>query len=320
MSDIASAPISFVISAYNDIEGVARHFEYFTRLGEPVELIVVDDCSTDGLEAFVAQADLPAQVRIRFHRNAVNLGAGPSRNTGLAMVSSDYTMFLDADDLLADTFFHYIRLSPLANGVDFVLFKYHLSAGMAGRQSYTMHTVDNLFFSNIPLCSYPDRSFTLAEIPSVLRTVNFPWNKVYRTDFLRRARISFPDHRMHEDILPHWASFLAARRFGILHWAPPLIHHFEAPRAGRATNYTGEQRLAAFETLLDVHARIRAHPLSDMLLPEVISFSENLVEWMIRAAPPEGRERYRVAADVYFDRIGRGRVKRPASVMGQLQT
>ena len=311
-------PISFVITAYNDVEGVARHFEYFAACGETVELIVIDDCSTDGLETMVQGARLPGSVKLRFHRNAENRGAGLSRNTGLAMVERDYMMFLDADDLLTDSFFHYLRLSPLANGADFVLFKYHLSTGMDQRHSYTMHPVDNRFFSNINLCSYPNRTFALEEIPSVLRTVNFPWNKVYRTEFIRRAGIRFPDYRMHEDILPHWASFLAAKRFGILHWAPPLIHHFEAPRAKRATNYVGEHRLAAFETLLDVHARNQAHPLAAILHPELISFSEALVDWMTRAAPAEWGQRYTAAAAEFFDRLARDGVTRPATQMGQI--
>ena len=311
-------PISFVITAYNDVEGVARHFEYFSACGEAVELIVVDDCSTDGLEAMVAKARLPDRVRLRFHRNPENRGAGPSRNTGLAMVERDHVMFLDADDLLADSFFVYLHLSPLANGADFVLFKYHLSTSMDRRQSYTMHPVDNRFFSNINLCSFPNRTFVLDEIPSVLRTVNFPWNKVYRTEFIRRADIRFPDYRMHEDILPHWASFLAAGRFGILHWAPPLIHHFEAVHGKRATNYVGEHRLAAFETLLDVHARNQAHGLAEMLHPELIAFSQALVDWMIRTAPADWGQRYSTAAVAFFEQLGRDGVTRQATQMGQI--
>ena len=274
-------PISFVITAYNDVEGVARHFEYFSACGEAVELIVVDDCSTDGLEAMVAKARLPDRVRLRFHRNPENRGAGPSRNTGLAMVERDHVMFLDADDLLADSFFVYLHLSPLANGADFVLFKYHLSTSMDRRQSYTMHPVDNRFFSNINLCSFPNRTFVLEEIPSVLRTVNFPWNKVYRTEFIRRAGIRFPDYRMHEDILPHWHSFLRATSFGILSWAPPLITHYETPGGDRATNYIGELRLGLFPLMKDLYGDVRENPSADLFLPEFNSFCGDLFSWMI---------------------------------------
>jgi len=313
-----SPEITFVIIAYNDAVGVARHLAYFASCGETVDLIVVDDCSTDGLDALVAAAQLPPSVRLRYHRNPENRGPGLSRNTGLMLVETKYVMFLDADDLLTDSFFHYLRLSPMANGVDFVLFKYHLSTSMEERQSYVMHSPDNQFFSNIKLCSFPNRTFALEEIPSVLRTNNFPWNKVYRTAFLQRVGIMFPSSRMNEDIMPHWISFLTASRFGILHWAPPLIYHFEAPNATRATNYFGEDRFAAFDTLLAVHARIREHRLADMLLPELISFSEGLVDWMIRSAPAEWGQRYDAASAGYFAKLGRAGVTRSSTVMGQI--
>ena len=313
-----NAEITFVIVAYNDVAGVARHFDYFAASGETVELIVVDDCSTDGLDALVASAQLPASVHLRYRRNPENRGPGASRNSGLVLVDTKYVMFLDADDLLSDSFFHYLRLSPLANGADFVLFKYHLSTFMEQRQSYTMHPEDNQFFSNIGLCSFPNRTFALEEIPSVLRTINFPWNKVYRTAFLRRAGILFPSYRMHEDILPHWTSFLAAGRFGILHWAPPLIHHFEAPNAKRATNYFGEHRLRAFDALLAVHTHNQEHRLAEMLHPELIAFSEGLGDWMIRNAPAAWGQRYATASTVFFAQLGRAGVTRAATLMGQI--
>lgn len=310
--------ISFVICAYNDVAGVARHFDYFIRQGQPVELVIVDDCSTDGLEQLVLDISLPAHIDLRFYRNLENRGPGVSRNTGMSLVTTDRVMFLDADDLLADSFFNYLQLTPLANGADFVLFKYHLCSHFDRRQTYNMHTVDNQFFSNLSLCSFPNRTFSLGEIPSVLRTINFPWNKVYRTDFIRQAGISFPDFRMHEDIMPHWASFLRAGRFGILQWAPPLIHHFEAPKAGRATNYVGEHRMKAFETLLDVRAEISAHPLRDLLLPELITFSENLVAWIISNAPQDWGQRYGLAAIGFFDKLGRGQSTQGETGMGQV--
>ena len=87
--------------------------------GRPVELIVIDDASTDGLEALMRDTHLPDPVTLRYHRNTVNRGPGPSRNTGLEMVQSDWMMFLDADDLLTAEFFDYIALSSLSDGSGF---------------------------------------------------------------------------------------------------------------------------------------------------------------------------------------------------------
>lgn len=319
---------SFVIPAYRDSDGLRRHFAYFARQTAEIELIVVDDASPDDLEAVCAAAVLPDHVKLRYSRNAENLGPGPSRNAGLAQVTGDRTVFLDADDLLAESFFGYANLAPLETGADFVLFKYHLAPDLAGRASYRMHRIDNLFFSNLHASAFPARLFTLADLPSAVRTVNFPWNKIYRTEFLKRSGVHFPDLRMHEDIAPNWQAFLRARRFGVLAWAPPLIHHFVAPGGDRATNYVGHHRLAAFETLADVAAEVARHPYAERLRPELIAFADNLITWILGAVRrPRGPDTaqllgdYEAAAETFYDRIGWPRGTDPeATAMGEIQT
>jgi hypothetical protein len=323
------ARYSFVIPAYNDAPGIARHLEFFARAGQEVELVIVDDCApapAEGptIEAIVAGAALPPNVALKYHRNAVNRGAGPSRNTGLEMAGGEFIMFLDGDDLLADCFFDYIGLTTLGRGADFVLFKYHLCETEAERYSYTMHEIDNQFFSNMAQSGFPAKSWLLEEIPSALRTINYPWNKIYTHDFLKGSGISFPDFRMHEDIQPHWQSFLRAGRFGVLNWAPPLIHHFESPTGSRATNYIGEHRMHAFETLLDVQKEASTHPAGPLLLQEFAQFCDQLFTWMGAIPGIEGsaenrgwRERYAREAERFRRDMG-WRARPQATPMGQI--
>lgn len=275
-----SDTFSFVIPAYNDAQGLARNFDYFFARPERIQLVVVDDASTDDTAALIADARPPANIRLDYHRQPQNAGPAAARNVGIDLATGDYLMFLDADDLLADCFFTYVNLSPLRNGADFVLFKYHLSTG-DDRYSYDMHAIDNRFFSRIEGSGFPLGTFTARDMPQALRTVNFPWNKIYRREFFIAAGIGFPGHRMHEDILPHWHSFLRAQTFGILNWAPPLITHYEQPGGTRATNYIGSQRLAVFPMLQGLYAEIADHPLADLFLPQFHAFCDDLFTWLI---------------------------------------
>ncbi|MGC9371141.1 MAG: glycosyltransferase family 2 protein [Paracoccaceae bacterium] len=295
---------SFIVPAFNDAGGLRRHLAYFSARPDPIQLVVVDDCSTDDTAEVMATAEVPENVEITYHRMDVNAGPAAARNKGLELALRDYVMFLDADDLLVPRFFDYIRLSPIANGeVDFVFFKHHLATEDEAPYSYNMHAPDRRFFSR-RVGGVPYPIFKLDERPGAPGTVNFPWNKLYRRDFLLESGIRFPNLRMHEDIAPHWQSFLRCRHFGVLYWAPPLITHFETPGGSRATNYVGTERLGVFDELRRLRHEIVEHPAARHLMPVFDSFRGDLFSWLTGplcdAASEEGemwRQKYQAEID-----------------------
>lgn len=62
------------------------------------EMIIVDDCSTDDIEAVVEDIAREDQ-RIRLVRRETNGGPSGARNTGVMDARGDYIAFLDSDDL-----------------------------------------------------------------------------------------------------------------------------------------------------------------------------------------------------------------------------
>jgi glycosyltransferase involved in cell wall biosynthesis len=63
------------------------------------ELVIVDNCSTDGTEKWIEEK-LSAGPRVRFYRNATNIGLVGNFNACLAYAKGEYIKFLCADDLL----------------------------------------------------------------------------------------------------------------------------------------------------------------------------------------------------------------------------
>ena len=91
----ANELVSVIIPAYNPGELLAKSVESaFAVTHRPLEVIVVDDGSTDG----AAQA-LPPRSGFRYIRTA-HRGLAAARNTGIGASKGEFIQFLDADDLL----------------------------------------------------------------------------------------------------------------------------------------------------------------------------------------------------------------------------
>jgi lipopolysaccharide exporter len=98
--DRPGATVSVVIPCFN----YARYLpeavnSVLSQDGVEVDVIIVDDASTDE-SAAVAQALAQADPRVRVLVNATNSGAVTTFNRGLAEVTGEYIVRLDADDLL----------------------------------------------------------------------------------------------------------------------------------------------------------------------------------------------------------------------------
>ncbi|CAK6686867.1 glycosyltransferase family 2 protein [Synechococcus sp. CBW1107] len=90
--------VSLVITTFNDAQFLSSALQSSFAQTHPFdEIIVVDDGSTISPEAIVAEFQGAHFIRQK------NAGLSSARNTGLAAVTSDFVIFLDADDLLLPT-------------------------------------------------------------------------------------------------------------------------------------------------------------------------------------------------------------------------
>lgn len=85
---------SIVITTYNRSALVVRAIESAQNAGSDLEVIVVDDCSTDNTPEVCEKIS-----GIRYVRLSANSGLANARNVGIAESSTDFVAFLDDDDL-----------------------------------------------------------------------------------------------------------------------------------------------------------------------------------------------------------------------------
>ncbi|MCF8365322.1 MAG: glycosyltransferase [Bacteroidales bacterium] len=95
--------ISVIIANYNNVGYIGQCIESvldsdFDR--DKMELIIVDDASTDGSVAFIEKMMTDNSMEIKLLHNEVNIGSCRSRNRGIANARGEFVYLLDSDDYL----------------------------------------------------------------------------------------------------------------------------------------------------------------------------------------------------------------------------
>ena len=97
---MSACPLTVVMPVYNEEPVIATVLADVTRnvldLVPGSELIVIDDCSTDGTAALLAEASA-ADQRISVRRNAANSGHGISVRNGFGAAHGDWIFQIDSD-------------------------------------------------------------------------------------------------------------------------------------------------------------------------------------------------------------------------------
>lgn len=88
-----------IIPTFNRLKWIGECLDSVLGQTYPnVEVIVVDDCSTDGTVEWLAEQERYRDVIV--HRQEKNGGASVARNTAIEMAKGDLVVFIDSDDLL----------------------------------------------------------------------------------------------------------------------------------------------------------------------------------------------------------------------------
>jgi glycosyltransferase involved in cell wall biosynthesis len=131
--------LSVVMPAYNEEATIEAAVEAVLASPWVAELVVVDDCSTDGTAARLAGIE---DDRVRVLHHAVNQGKGAALRTGFAAAGQDYVIIQDAD-LEYDAGEYGRLLEPLLDDRADVVYGSRFAGGESHRVLYFWHSVGN---------------------------------------------------------------------------------------------------------------------------------------------------------------------------------
>lgn len=225
--------VSVVIPVYNGASTIERTVRSVLGQGlSRVEVIVVDDCSTDGTRETVRSLSRK-DPRVHLVVSPMNGGPGQARNIGVNLARGRYLAFVDADDqVLANAYRRMLRVIR-DTGSDFISGGYQRSgSGSPYRPDITsrVHAQTRL-------------KTNIVDHPSVLEEPVL-WNKIYRTDFFRGTVGAIPEDRNYEDQEPALRAAMLAGAFDIVDFD---VYSWSLP-AGRNTRSQTKRTLADLES------------------------------------------------------------------------
>lgn len=194
-----SALVSVIIPVYNG-EGIIRRClsSLCAQTFRDFEVIVVNDCSTDGTGEAVRKMTAETDIAVRLIDQPVNKGVACARNTGLKAAVTPYVYFIDADDTVYPDALQTLVEAAHEHDADMTCGGHDIT-GTASDKHLPLR------FSQTRLYSGDDvfATFASGEGWHVM-----PWNKLLRRDFLLSHDLFFIEElRFHEDYV--WNIFVA---------------------------------------------------------------------------------------------------------------
>ena len=265
----AIADFTLVIPCYNRVNLIAKTLSSVKRQrGFDVQVIVVDDASTDGT-LDMARKEMKEARDCLFLRHKENRGHCAARNTGLKEASGRYISFLDSDDMIAADFVKQAVARLDATGCDIWGCGYQV-VDRAGKELQRRK----------PRLS-KSRNWSLDYLKGTMKL--HLCGTVFRSEFLKRHDLAFTEGRSFAGDQEFLVKALARANRGEIDCRPLYYyvqHEGQITRAGRIRECY-EAEMSVFSSLLSDYAVKENAALSTFIerveLPRVtLSFLKNL--------------------------------------------
>ncbi len=232
--------ISVVIPAYNADAFIGRCVESaLQQTLDGVEVICVDDCSTDRTRVILGSFRDPRLKVLAFPENR---GVSAARNAGLDAASGEYVYFLDSDDWIDPDYLKAMYRMARETGEDIVINSNYIEEFPdSGKRAFSSR------FGFIG--ESPDR------YPAALVQNKFPpvvWARLYRRAFLEENDLRFPPAFVHNGTEDLYFAGLAGSYFreGFI-FRGPYYHYLQRPGSLLHQKDISYYNILSFRTLYE---------------------------------------------------------------------
>ena len=193
-----SVKISIIVPVYN----VENYLEQcLTSLVEQTiedkEIIVIDDCSSDGSINIINKYKNKYPKIIRVIENSSNQGVSEVRNLGISLARGKYIGFVDGDDFVSKYMYEIMYKFADEYDLDIVACRYKRDKFEIINDNYDFDNINDVYKS----IDFSEKN-NIESIRSILdgNMTGFCWDKIYRKSIFIENHIKFPKDRCYEDM------------------------------------------------------------------------------------------------------------------------
>ena len=288
------AKVSVIVPAYNCESYIGATLgSLLAQTLQGVQIICVDDCSTDKTPEIIAQKARQNE-NIVFIRLPQNRGVACARNEGLKHASAEFIMFCDGDDQYHEDMFRQMYEAMLSSGAD-------LAAAQA-EVRYDIPATDELKKADEKYFSLKYSGMQSVSVDLFLNTDVCIWDKIFKKSIIDEYQISFPEGLLYEDLYFTMAYLAASKNMFFL--KRPLYFYYR--RKGSIMSKTFEDGRTAIDhifimfRLYDFLDRISAVRKYSGLFPKLFLSYYNLA---VRFSPKDARQKiWQTSRDFIIER------------------
>ncbi|MCR5303816.1 MAG: glycosyltransferase [Lachnospiraceae bacterium] len=200
--------ISVIIPVYNMETGNRLRFCLESITGQTIgmdclDVIGVDDCSTDGSYGILKEYEAAYPGHFRAVKHDRNTRQGGARNTGLDMARGEYISFIDSDDWIDPGFYERMLSLAESSGADMVGCDYR-------------YTESQSFEGGSPVAmNLPEQTGELNDLKykSLILKSGSLVTKIYRREMFEEPLLRFPEGIFYEDNAIAPSLMLRSRHF-----------------------------------------------------------------------------------------------------------
>ena len=202
--------VSVIVPIYNSEEFLRECLESIcNQTLEEIEIICVDDGSTDGSLNIVHEyCKKDSRIKLLYQDHK---GGGAARNKGLTVAEGTYLSFLDSDDFFEIDMLEKAYLKAEKTNSDIIVYgvkDYHQATGAITHEPAGLRTEflpEKEIFSWLDMPNYIFNTFH-----------NWPWNKMFRREFILKNNIRFQEIFRTNDLLFTNKALILAHRISVI--------------------------------------------------------------------------------------------------------